>query len=253
MPADRLAALALRPDPAADETRTRRRHERRAGARTSRASSGTSRRTSATTCMEALSGVKGDNSREDLRPRPRPAGTAGRQGQERSCKRSRASTNVGIFHVRGQSHLEFRVDPEKCQKWGVIDGRRQQRRQQRPGRQGHVQHGRGREAVSTSPSAGPSGCGTARRRSWTSRWTSSTTRWSWHRARASRPTPAGMPCLLPRSPAAWPTRPTRSAARRASGCATWSRPVGEDDCTGSRTASSSAPATRRSTASRASA
>ena len=27
--------------------------------------------------------------------------------------------NVGIFHVRGASHLQFRVDPEKCQKWGV--------------------------------------------------------------------------------------------------------------------------------------
>src|SRR5262249_54154662 len=27
--------------------------------------------------------------------------------------------NVGIFHIRGQSHLEFRVDPEKCQRWGV--------------------------------------------------------------------------------------------------------------------------------------
>jgi cobalt-zinc-cadmium resistance protein CzcA len=27
---------------------------------------------------------------------------------------------VGIFHIRGQSHLEFRVDPEKCQRWGVM-------------------------------------------------------------------------------------------------------------------------------------
>jgi cobalt-zinc-cadmium resistance protein CzcA len=27
--------------------------------------------------------------------------------------------NVGIFHIRGQSHLEFRVDPAKCEKWGV--------------------------------------------------------------------------------------------------------------------------------------
>ena len=27
--------------------------------------------------------------------------------------------NVGVFHIRGQSHLEFRVDPEKCQRWGV--------------------------------------------------------------------------------------------------------------------------------------
>jgi cobalt-zinc-cadmium resistance protein CzcA len=28
--------------------------------------------------------------------------------------------NVGVFHIRGQSHLEFRVDPEKCEKWGVM-------------------------------------------------------------------------------------------------------------------------------------
>jgi cobalt-zinc-cadmium resistance protein CzcA len=27
--------------------------------------------------------------------------------------------NVGIFHVRGATHLQFRVDPRKCQKWGV--------------------------------------------------------------------------------------------------------------------------------------
>ena len=27
--------------------------------------------------------------------------------------------DVGIFHIRGQSHLEFRVDPIKCQRWGV--------------------------------------------------------------------------------------------------------------------------------------
>ena len=32
-----------------------------------------------------------------------------------------------------------------------------------------------------------------------------------------------MPCRPPRWAAAWPTRPTRSAARRDSGCATWSR------------------------------
>jgi heavy metal efflux system protein len=28
--------------------------------------------------------------------------------------------DVGIFHIRGQSHLEFRVDPLKCQRWGVM-------------------------------------------------------------------------------------------------------------------------------------
>jgi multidrug efflux pump subunit AcrB len=25
----------------------------------------------------------------------------------------------GIFHIRGQSHLEFRVDPQRCEKYGV--------------------------------------------------------------------------------------------------------------------------------------
>jgi len=32
----------------------------------------------------------------------------------------RGIVDVGIFHVRGQSHLEFRVDPVKCQRWGVM-------------------------------------------------------------------------------------------------------------------------------------
>jgi cobalt-zinc-cadmium resistance protein CzcA len=32
----------------------------------------------------------------------------------------RGMENVGIFHIRGQSHMEFRVDPEKCQRWGVM-------------------------------------------------------------------------------------------------------------------------------------
>src|SRR5262249_22718495 len=32
----------------------------------------------------------------------------------------RGIENVGVFHIRGQSHLEFRIDPEKCQRWGVM-------------------------------------------------------------------------------------------------------------------------------------
>ena len=31
----------------------------------------------------------------------------------------RGIANVGVFHVRGATHLQFRVDPVKCQKWGV--------------------------------------------------------------------------------------------------------------------------------------
>jgi cobalt-zinc-cadmium resistance protein CzcA len=68
--------------------------------------------------MEALSGIKGDNSVKIFGPdidqlellATKVQGVLqGIQGIE----------NVGIFHVRGQSHLEFRVDPAKCEKWGV--------------------------------------------------------------------------------------------------------------------------------------
>jgi len=69
--------------------------------------------------MESLSGVKGDNSLKIFGPdidqleilaRKAKIALQGVQGIE----------NVGIFHIRGQSHMEFRVDPEKCAKWGVM-------------------------------------------------------------------------------------------------------------------------------------
>jgi cobalt-zinc-cadmium resistance protein CzcA len=68
--------------------------------------------------MEALSGIKGDNSLKIFGP----------DIDELEAIATKAKTflddipgieNVGIFHVRGQSHLEFHVDPEKCQRWGV--------------------------------------------------------------------------------------------------------------------------------------
>jgi cobalt-zinc-cadmium resistance protein CzcA len=68
--------------------------------------------------LEALSGVKGDNSLKIFGPdidRLELLATKAKnilQGVE-------GVANVGIFHVRGSSRLDFRVDPEKCQKWGV--------------------------------------------------------------------------------------------------------------------------------------
>jgi Cu/Ag efflux pump CusA len=69
--------------------------------------------------MEALSGIKGDNSvkifgpdidkLEDLATKVKNV-----------LQDIRGVENVGIFHIRGQSHLEFRVDPVKCQKYGVM-------------------------------------------------------------------------------------------------------------------------------------
>jgi cobalt-zinc-cadmium resistance protein CzcA len=68
--------------------------------------------------LEALSGVKGDNSLKifgpDLDQLEQLAETA-----DDILKSVKGITNVGIFHLQGASHLEFRVDPEKCQKWGV--------------------------------------------------------------------------------------------------------------------------------------
>jgi cobalt-zinc-cadmium resistance protein CzcA len=68
--------------------------------------------------MEAMSGVKGDNSVKIFGPDlDRLELLASRVKNE--LEKIRGIENVGIFHIRGQSHLEFRVDPEKCQRWGV--------------------------------------------------------------------------------------------------------------------------------------
>jgi cobalt-zinc-cadmium resistance protein CzcA len=68
--------------------------------------------------MESLSGIKGDNSVKIFGP--------DLDQLERLATRVRNSLqdiqgieNVGIFHTGGQSHLEFRADPQKCQRWGV--------------------------------------------------------------------------------------------------------------------------------------
>jgi heavy metal efflux system protein len=69
--------------------------------------------------MEALSGVKGDNSLKIFGPDlDQLEVLAGRARQ--ALEQIPGIENIGVFHVRGQSHLEFRVDPEKCEKWGVM-------------------------------------------------------------------------------------------------------------------------------------
>jgi heavy metal efflux system protein len=69
--------------------------------------------------MEAMSGIKGDNSVKifgpDLDELEKLATKTKNVLQD-----VQGIENVGIFHIRGQSHLEFRVDPFKCEKWGVM-------------------------------------------------------------------------------------------------------------------------------------
>jgi cobalt-zinc-cadmium resistance protein CzcA len=68
--------------------------------------------------LEALSGVKGDNSLKIFGPDLDQLELLAEKAKN-ILQDVPGVANVGIFHVRGTSHLEFRVDPEKCQKWGV--------------------------------------------------------------------------------------------------------------------------------------
>jgi len=68
--------------------------------------------------LEALSGVKGDNSLKIFGPDLDKLELLAEKAKH-ILQSVEGIANVGIFHVRGSSHLEFRVDAEKCQKWGV--------------------------------------------------------------------------------------------------------------------------------------
>jgi cobalt-zinc-cadmium resistance protein CzcA len=68
--------------------------------------------------MEALSGIKGDNSVKIFGPNIDKLESIAEK-VKKVLEGIKGVENVGVFHVRGQSHLQFRVDPEKCKRWGV--------------------------------------------------------------------------------------------------------------------------------------
>ena len=68
--------------------------------------------------MEALSGIKGDNSVKIVGPDLDELEKLAEKTKD-VLEHTRGIVDVGIFHIRGQSHLQFRVDPYKCQRWGV--------------------------------------------------------------------------------------------------------------------------------------
>jgi cobalt-zinc-cadmium resistance protein CzcA len=68
--------------------------------------------------LEALSGVKGENSLKIFGPDIDQLELLATRAKD-ELQQVQGVVNVGIFHVRGMSNLEFRVDPVKCQKWGV--------------------------------------------------------------------------------------------------------------------------------------
>jgi heavy metal efflux system protein len=68
--------------------------------------------------MEALSGIKGDNSLKIFGPDFDQLEALATKAKS-ILQDIRGIENVGIFHIRGQSHLQFRADPKKCMRWGV--------------------------------------------------------------------------------------------------------------------------------------
>ncbi|MGP0069840.1 MAG: efflux RND transporter permease subunit [Isosphaeraceae bacterium] len=68
--------------------------------------------------LEAMSGVKGDNSLKIFGPDIDKLELIADKAKN-ILQGIRGIANVGVFHVRGATHLQFRVDPLKCQKWGV--------------------------------------------------------------------------------------------------------------------------------------
>jgi cobalt-zinc-cadmium resistance protein CzcA len=67
---------------------------------------------------EALAGVKGDNAIKIFGPDLGKLETIAAEVKNR-LEKIPGIHEVGIFNIKGQSNLEFRVDPDKCAKWGV--------------------------------------------------------------------------------------------------------------------------------------
>jgi cobalt-zinc-cadmium resistance protein CzcA len=68
--------------------------------------------------MEALSGVKGDNSVKIVGPDLDELEKIATKVKN-ALQEIKGIEDVGIFHIRGQSHLVWRPDPQKCARWGV--------------------------------------------------------------------------------------------------------------------------------------
>jgi cobalt-zinc-cadmium resistance protein CzcA len=68
--------------------------------------------------MEALSGVKGDNSVKIFGPDLAELERLGARLRN-LLKSVRGMEDVAVFSIQGQSNLEMRVDADKCAKWGV--------------------------------------------------------------------------------------------------------------------------------------
>jgi cobalt-zinc-cadmium resistance protein CzcA len=68
--------------------------------------------------MEALSGVKGDNSVKIFGPDLHELDDLGDR-LKNELEKVDGVVNAGVFHILGQPNLEFAIDRKKCNQWGV--------------------------------------------------------------------------------------------------------------------------------------
>jgi cobalt-zinc-cadmium resistance protein CzcA len=68
--------------------------------------------------MEALSGIKGDNSVKIFGPDLEALEDVAEKLKNK-LRTVPGIENVGVFSIQGQTNLEFRVDLDKCKRWGV--------------------------------------------------------------------------------------------------------------------------------------
>ncbi|HEV3078214.1 MAG TPA: efflux RND transporter permease subunit [Gemmataceae bacterium] len=67
---------------------------------------------------EALSGVKGDNSVKIIGPDLLELERLAEQVKA-ALSKVRGVEDVGVFHIMGQPNLEFAIDRDKCNRWGI--------------------------------------------------------------------------------------------------------------------------------------
>ena len=96
--------------------------------------------------MESLSGVKGDNSVKIFGPDLEKLDDLAEKMRDR-LQKVPGIENVGVFSIKGQTNMEFRVDLEKCRKWGVSANDVNTVIQTALGGKAVLDHDRGREAV----------------------------------------------------------------------------------------------------------
>ncbi len=68
--------------------------------------------------MEALSGVKGENSVKIFGPDLDELERVADKVKEK-LENIQGITDIGVFRIKGQTNLEFPIDREKCRRWGV--------------------------------------------------------------------------------------------------------------------------------------